>query len=106
LRTAATRTAELLTTILISTTILNTVKPSAFATMYVCLCKSITDSHIRTAIADGMTDYRELRMALGLSSQCGRCAVHAREIFREETQGVYDTSLFYAADHPAARAVA
>jgi bacterioferritin-associated ferredoxin len=77
--------------------------------MYVCLCKGITDSQIRDAIADGKTNYRELRMALGLSTQCGRCAVHAREIFREETQGVHDSSLYYSLGKPdlaAARAVA
>lgn len=51
--------------------------------MYVCLCKGITDSQIRNAVADGLTNYRELRQTLGLSSQCGRCAVEARQIFRE-----------------------
>jgi bacterioferritin-associated ferredoxin len=66
--------------------------------MYVCLCKGITDSNIRDAVAGGLTNYRELRLALGLSSQCGRCAVHAREVFREATQPA-DSSLFY----PAAR---
>lgn len=70
--------------------------------MYVCLCKGITDSQIRGAIAAGATDYPELRRALGLSSQCGRCAVHAREIFREETQGLCDSSLFYVATGAAA----
>jgi bacterioferritin-associated ferredoxin len=50
--------------------------------MYVCLCKGITDSQIRDAVAGGLTNYRELRQSLGLSSQCGRCAVEARQIFR------------------------
>ncbi|HEY3700114.1 MAG TPA: bacterioferritin-associated ferredoxin [Spongiibacteraceae bacterium] len=70
--------------------------------MYVCLCKGITDSQIRDAVADGMTNYRELRAALGLSSQCGKCSLHAREIFRDSLQAL-DTSLFYPAT---ARAVA
>lgn len=64
--------------------------------MYVCLCKGITDSDIREAVAGGMTNYRELRLALGLSSQCGKCAVQAREVFRETLHPV-DNSLFYAA---------
>jgi bacterioferritin-associated ferredoxin len=64
--------------------------------MYVCLCKGITDSQIRNAIADGLTTYRELRQTLGLSSQCGRCAVEARQIFREACP--HPTSqLFYSA---------
>jgi len=66
--------------------------------MYVCLCKGITDSQIRNAVADGMTSYRELRQTLGLSSQCGRCAVQAREIFREALPSLHDNShLFYSA---------
>ncbi|HSB97570.1 MAG TPA: bacterioferritin-associated ferredoxin [Spongiibacteraceae bacterium] len=66
--------------------------------MYVCLCKGITDSQIRNAVADGTTSYRELRQTLGLSSQCGRCAVQAREIFREALPALHNnTSLFYSA---------
>jgi len=64
--------------------------------MYVCLCRGITDSQIREAVASGMTNYREVRLALGLSSQCGKCSVHAREIFRNALQPV-DNSLFYPA---------
>lgn len=69
--------------------------------MYICLCKGITDSQIRTAVAEGMTDYRDLRRALGLSTQCGKCGIHAKEVFNAAL-GSIDTSLFY----DAARAVA
>jgi bacterioferritin-associated ferredoxin len=65
--------------------------------MYVCLCKGITDSQIRNAVADGMTNYSELRQTLGLSSQCGRCAVQAREIFREALPPLHNNQLFYSA---------
>lgn len=65
--------------------------------MYVCLCKGITDSQIRNAVAGGLTSYRELRQTLGLSSQCGRCAVEARQIFREVCPPVINTQLFYSA---------
>lgn len=65
--------------------------------MYVCLCKGITDSQIRTAVANGMTNYHDVRRALGLSSQCGMCAVHARAVF-DESLSVVDASLFYNAD--------
>jgi bacterioferritin-associated ferredoxin len=69
--------------------------------MYVCLCKGITDSQIRTAVGNGMTNYRELRLALGLSSQCGKCAVHAREVFREAILPESHSSLYYAASRVA-----
>lgn len=64
--------------------------------MYVCLCKGITDTHIRAAVADGMTSYRDVRTTLGLSSQCGKCAVFAREVFNDALSSI-DTSLFYDA---------
>jgi len=71
--------------------------------MYVCLCKGITDSQIRNAVADGVTNYSELRQTLGLSSQCGRCAVQAREIFREALPALHgNTHLFYSAAGAAA----
>lgn len=69
--------------------------------MYVCLCKGITDSQIRTAVTSGLTNYRELRLALGLSSQCGKCAVHAREVFREAIHPETHSSLYYAASRVA-----
>jgi bacterioferritin-associated ferredoxin len=71
--------------------------------MYVCLCKGITDSQIRRAVANGTTRFCDLRRELDLASQCGKCGVLAREVFHEakvETAEV--AALFY----PAALAVA
>jgi len=51
--------------------------------MYVCLCKAVTDRHIREAVEDGARTMRELRMRLGLCSSCGRCGVQARELLTE-----------------------
>ena len=66
--------------------------------MYVCLCKGITDSQIRDAVADGATSYSQVRKALGIASQCGRCSVTAREIFREALPAhPFPESLFYTA---------
>jgi bacterioferritin-associated ferredoxin len=65
--------------------------------MYVCLCKGITDSQIRRAVADGVTHYRDLRQALGVASQCGKCGILAREIFQECCAGSSDSALFYPA---------
>jgi bacterioferritin-associated ferredoxin len=73
--------------------------------MYVCLCKGITDSQIRQAVAAGENSYSSLRKSLGLASQCGRCSVTAREIFREALPAHphhRESVLFY----PAAMAVA
>jgi len=44
--------------------------------MYVCICKSITDTQIRHAVNEGACSMRELCQNLGACSQCGRCAQH------------------------------
>ena len=67
--------------------------------MYVCLCKGITDSQIRAAVADGATSLREVRKALGVASQCGKCGVITREIVSESLPASGESNpLFHAAD--------
>lgn len=51
--------------------------------MYVCLCKGITENHIRQAVAEGHDSLRALNSQLGVGSQCARCVRHAREVIRE-----------------------
>lgn len=67
--------------------------------MYVCICKGITDSQITDAVADGATNLRQVRKALGVASQCGKCGVLAQEII-DETLQMHTASgnpLFYTA---------
>ena len=52
-------------------------------TMFVCLCKGITDTQIREAAVAGCDSLRELRAEMGVGSQCGKCAREARAIIRE-----------------------
>lgn len=68
--------------------------------MYVCLCNGVTDHQIRAAADDGAKSYREVRKALDLASQCGKCSSMAREIFNEQLQKNLDPDLFYAATAP------
>ena len=67
--------------------------------MYVCLCKGITDSQIRAAVADGATSLREVHNTLGVASQCGKCGIIARDIVRESLGRLAGQGqpLFYAA---------
>jgi bacterioferritin-associated ferredoxin len=51
--------------------------------MYVCVCKAVTDGQIRKAVDQGCCSMRELRNELGVATQCGRCAVSAREVLDE-----------------------
>jgi bacterioferritin-associated ferredoxin len=65
--------------------------------MYVCLCKGITDSQIRAAIADGASSFKEVRNTLGVASQCGKCGILTREILRETLlECGQEQELFYA----------
>jgi bacterioferritin-associated ferredoxin len=72
---------------------------SGFATMYVCLCKGITDHQIKAAIDNGASSLGQLRKALGVASQCGKCSVMTREILDEamsETPMANGLPQFYA----------
>lgn len=59
--------------------------------MYVCLCNAITDKAIREAVGEGAGNMRELRKALGVASQCGKCTQVAQQIVDET---IIDNSLF------------
>lgn len=67
--------------------------------MYVCICKGITDSQITDAVADGATNLRQVRKALGVASQCGKCGVLAQEIIDDTLQmhSAGASALFYTA---------
>ncbi|MFC2971053.1 bacterioferritin-associated ferredoxin [Azotobacter bryophylli] len=51
--------------------------------MYVCLCQGVTDGQIREAIYEGCCSYRDVRQALGVGTQCGKCASQAKQVTRE-----------------------
>lgn len=52
--------------------------------MYVCLCKGITDSQLREAIASGGNEFKRLKQELAVGSQCGKCVPVAMAILAEE----------------------
>ena len=51
--------------------------------MYICICHGVTDREIEACVAEGARSMRELRDCLRVGTQCGRCAIHVREILRE-----------------------
>lgn len=51
--------------------------------MYVCLCQGITDKDIRDAINSGCSSYKEVREALNIATQCGKCGCLAKQITKE-----------------------
>lgn len=48
--------------------------------MYVCVCRAVSDSKIRHAVAQGACSVRALKDQFGLGSVCGRCVPEAREL--------------------------
>jgi bacterioferritin-associated ferredoxin len=46
--------------------------------MIICVCKSVSDRHIRSAVKDGATTLRDLTRELGLGTCCGKCVPEAR----------------------------
>lgn len=51
--------------------------------MYVCVCKAVTERQIREAVSDGARTLKDLRRELGVTGDCGQCAVCARQCLKE-----------------------
>lgn len=68
--------------------------------MYICVCKGITDKAIRQAVESGAGSFRKVRLELGVSTQCGQCACHAKALVDETLSSLNHSnngSLFHAA---------
>jgi bacterioferritin-associated ferredoxin len=46
--------------------------------MIICVCKAVSDRHIRSAVKNGAASVRDLTRELGLGSCCGKCVPEAR----------------------------
>lgn len=62
--------------------------------MIVCVCKRISDTHIRAAIQGGAASFEEVQAQLGLSTCCGRCETFARDLVSEHT-GSSDVGMYF-----------
>jgi len=51
--------------------------------MIVCVCKSVSDRKIRTAIAEGVDSFDELQFELGVALCCGKCEASVRDVMLE-----------------------
>jgi bacterioferritin-associated ferredoxin len=50
--------------------------------MIVCVCKAVSDRHIRAAVKDGATSLRDLTRELGVGTCCGKCLPEAKSALR------------------------
>jgi bacterioferritin-associated ferredoxin len=46
--------------------------------MIICVCKAVSERHIRSAVKNGATRVRDLTRELGVGSCCGKCIPEAR----------------------------
>jgi bacterioferritin-associated ferredoxin len=52
--------------------------------MYVCICNPVSDTEVRRCVRSGASTLSDLKMQLGIASQCGMCASAAQSIIAEE----------------------
>jgi bacterioferritin-associated ferredoxin len=46
--------------------------------MIVCVCKAVSDRHIRAAVQGGANSLRDLTRDLGVGTCCGKCVPEAK----------------------------
>jgi len=46
--------------------------------MIICVCKAVSERHIRSAVKDGARNLRDLTRELGVGTCCGKCVPEAR----------------------------
>jgi bacterioferritin-associated ferredoxin len=46
--------------------------------MIICVCKAVSEKHIRSAVKEGATCLRDLTRELGLGTCCGKCLPEAK----------------------------
>ena len=49
--------------------------------MYICICRAVTDGHIRRAVENGCPTWKELVNRTQVCTQCGSCGRIAKELF-------------------------
>jgi bacterioferritin-associated ferredoxin len=69
--------------------------------MIVCVCKAVSDRHIRSAVKGGICSVTELSRKTGLGTCCGKCVPEARatiaDCLSERDQTAYSPAAFATA---------
>jgi len=64
--------------------------------MFVCVCKAVSEKHIRAAVKDGATRLRDLTRELGLGTCCGKCLPEAKTALAASLERRGDASTCFA----------
>jgi bacterioferritin-associated ferredoxin len=65
--------------------------------MIICVCKAVSDRHIRSAVEDGATTLRDLSRELGVGTCCGKCVPEARATLSATLDGRCGSAVLVAA---------
>jgi bacterioferritin-associated ferredoxin len=60
--------------------------------MYICVCKAVTDSQIRTAIEQGMCTRKKLTHCFGLGKDCGKCNQEVNALLEQKLISIQESS--------------
>lgn len=62
--------------------------------MYICICNQVTETQLRDEIERGATTVRQLREAVGVTNQCGKCGNCVKSCIKEHKQ-LNDTNVLF-----------
>lgn len=51
--------------------------------MYVCVCKGITETSLRQAISQGISNSRQLAQQFQIGQECGQCCGQVKALLAE-----------------------
>ncbi len=65
--------------------------------MLVCVCNGISDKQIDSALANGSSNFKEIRSELGIGNCCGQCVSFAKEMVSDKITEVQAALSFHLA---------
>ncbi len=65
--------------------------------MLVCVCNGISDKQIDSEIANGSSNFKDIKSALGVGNCCGQCIPFAKEMVSEKITQIQASQAFHLA---------
>jgi len=54
--------------------------------MYICVCKAVTDTQLRSAIDNGICTRRQLTHCFGVGKDCGKCNKEVKALLKQSSE--------------------
>ena len=67
------------------------------AAMIVCVCKAVSERHIKSAVKGGARNMRDLTRELGVGTCCGKCVPEARATLSASLESRGESAVLAAA---------